>query len=90
NQLFFWMTILNNSNDVESLYNRTFDWIKENNENHTLEYMTMMIKEKRNQDLLEYLINQDYIESSLLLAILLECIDQIRDRIPASLETEDT
>ncbi|CAF1161460.1 unnamed protein product [Adineta steineri] len=89
NQLFFWMTILNNSNDVESLYNRTFDWIKENNENHTLEYMTMMIKEKRNQELLEYLINQDYIESSLLLAILLECIDQIRDRIPASVETED-
>ncbi len=62
NQLFFWMTILNNSNEIQSLYDRTFDWITENSENYTLEFITMMVKAKRNQELLEYFINHDHVE----------------------------
>jgi len=62
NHLFFWMAILNNSNEILPVFDRTLDWITENNEEHTLEFMTMMIKAKRNQELLEYLINHDHIE----------------------------
>jgi hypothetical protein len=62
NQLFFWMAILNNSNEIQSLYDRTFDWITENSENYTLEFITMMVKAKRNQELLEYFINHDHVE----------------------------
>jgi hypothetical protein len=61
-QLFFWMAILNNSNEIQSLYDRTFDWITENSENYTLEFITMMVKAKRNQELLEYFINHDHVE----------------------------
>jgi hypothetical protein len=62
NHLFFWMAILNKSNEIQSLYDRTFDWVTANNEEHTLEFITMMIKAKRNQEVLEYLINHDHIE----------------------------
>ncbi len=62
NHLFFWMGILNNSNEIQSLFDRTFDWIRENNEEYTLEFITMMVKAKRNEELLEYLINHDHIE----------------------------
>ncbi|CAF4873882.1 unnamed protein product [Rotaria sp. Silwood1] len=89
NDLFFWMGILNNSNEIQPLVDRTFDLIKENIEQQTLEFITMMIKVKRNQELLEYLINHDHVECCLLLAILLECIDQIRDRLPVSGQTAD-
>lgn len=62
NQLFFWMSILNNSNEIQTLFDRTMNWLIENNEEHTLEFITMMVKAKRNEDLLEYLINHDHIE----------------------------
>ena len=62
NQLFFWMGILNNSDEIQSLFDRTFDLIKENNEEQILEFITMMIKAKRNQEIIEYLINHDHIE----------------------------
>ncbi|CAF1167616.1 unnamed protein product [Rotaria sordida] len=90
NELFFWMAILNNSNEIQPLVDRTFDLIKENNEPQILEFITMMIKVKRNQELLEYLINHDHVECCLLLAILFGCIDQIRDRLPVSAQAADT
>jgi len=62
NQLFFWMGILNNSNEIQALFDRTLNWITENNETYTLEFITMMVKAKRNEELLEYLINHDHIE----------------------------
>ncbi len=62
NHLFFWMGILNNSTEIQTVFDRTLDWIKENNEEYTLEYLTMMVKAKRNEELLEYLITHDHIE----------------------------
>jgi hypothetical protein len=62
NQLFFWMSIFNNSTEIQSLFGRTLDYITEKNEEHTLEFITMMVKAKRNDELLEYLINHDHIE----------------------------
>lgn len=62
NQLFFWMSILNNSNEVQTLFDQTMNWLTENNEEYTLEFITMMVKAKRNEELLEYLINHDHIE----------------------------
>jgi hypothetical protein len=62
NHLFFWMGILNNSDEIQSLFDRTFELIKGNNEEQTLEFITMMIKAKRNQELLEYLTNHDHTE----------------------------
>jgi hypothetical protein len=56
------MTILNDSNDLQPLFDRTFDWIKANSEEHILEFITMMIKAKRNEELLGYLINHDHVE----------------------------
>jgi len=61
-QLFFWMGIFNTSNEIQSLFDRTLNWITVNNEEHILEFITMMVKAKRNQELLEYLINHDHIE----------------------------
>ena len=60
--LFFWMAILNNSHETQTLYDRTFEWMAENKENHILEYITMMIKAQQSQSLFEYLINNDHIE----------------------------
>lgn len=62
NILFFWMAMLNNSNEVQHLLDRTFELIKENYEQQMLEYITMMIKRKQNQELLEHLISEDHIE----------------------------
>jgi hypothetical protein len=56
------MGILNNSEEIQSLFDRAFDLIKENNEEQILEFITMMIKAKRNQEIIEYLINHDHIE----------------------------
>ncbi|CAF3763564.1 unnamed protein product [Rotaria socialis] len=88
--LFFWMAILNDSNEIQPLVDKTFHLIKDNHEQQILEFITMMIKLKQNQELLEYLINHDHVECSLLLAILFGCIDQIRDRLSVSAQTEDT
>lgn len=62
NNLFFWMAILNDSNEVQPLVDRTFQLIKDNHEQQILEFITMMIKLKQNQELLEYLINHDHVE----------------------------
>ncbi|CAF0792052.1 unnamed protein product [Adineta ricciae] len=88
--LFFWMAILNSTHETQSLYDRTFEWMAENKEKHMLEHITMMIKAQQSQSLFEYLINNDHIETSLLLAILLESIDQIRDRISNSATAEES
>ncbi len=56
------MGIFNTSNEIQSLFDRTLNWITVNNEEHILEFITMMVKAKQNQELLEYLINHDHIE----------------------------
>jgi hypothetical protein len=56
------MGILNNSTEIQTIFDQTLNWIKENNEEYTLEYLTMMVKAKRNEELLEYLITHDHIE----------------------------
>lgn len=62
NSLFFWMAILNDANEIQPLIDKTYDLIKKNREQQVLEFITLMIKLKRNQELLEYLINHEHIE----------------------------
>jgi hypothetical protein len=60
--MFFWMAMMNNSNDMQLLLDRTIDGMKENHNEYILEFVTMMIKAKRNEEVLEYLIGHDHIE----------------------------
>ena len=59
---FFWMTILNHSNEIQQLFDRTLDWICENKQENILEFLTMMIKVKRSDEIFEYLIQHEHIE----------------------------
>ena len=60
--LFFWMAIFNQSPEIQPVFDQTLDWIKTNHEEHTLEFLTMMVKAKRNDELLDYLTTHDHIE----------------------------
>jgi len=56
------MTILNHSNEIQQLFDRTLDWICENKQENILEFLTMMIKVKRSDEIFEYLIQHEHIE----------------------------
>lgn len=62
NDRFFWMTILNSSNDIQQLFDRTLDCISENKQENIFEYLTMMIKMKRFDEIFEDLIQHEHIE----------------------------
>jgi len=88
NQLFFWMAILNDSIDVQPLFDRILNEMKESHDEYILEFVSMMVKAKKYTDVLDYLIHHDHTECSLVLAILFGLMEQIRDRLSSLTQTE--
>lgn len=56
------MAMLNDSNDLQPLFDRTVEGLKENHQDHILEFVTMMVKAKRHEEVLEYLTHHDHVE----------------------------
>ena len=56
------MAMLNDSNDLQPLFDRTLEGLKENHQEHILEFVTMMVKAKRHEEVLEYLTHHDHVE----------------------------
>ena len=59
---FFWMALLNDSSDLQPLFDRTLEGLKENHAEHILEFVSMMVKAKRDQEILKYLTDHDHVE----------------------------
>ena len=62
NQIFFWMAMFNDSIDVQPLFDRVLNGMKETHDENVLEFVTMMIKAKRHNEVLDYLIHHDHTE----------------------------
>ena len=59
---FFWMAMLTDDEHVQPLFDRTMAWIGERRDEQSLEWISMMVKAKRNQELLDYLVHHDHVE----------------------------
>lgn len=62
NHLFFWMAIFNSTTEIQPVFEHTLDWIRSNDEEHTLQFLTMMARAKRYDEIVDYLTTHDHIE----------------------------
>lgn len=61
-RLFFWMAIFNPTTEIQPVFEHTLNWIRTNDEEHTLPLLTMMARAKRYDEILDYLTTHDHIE----------------------------
>ena len=61
-RLFFWMAILNDNIEQQALFNHTLNEIKNHHQDYILEFITMMVKMQRMEEIIDFLIEEGHFE----------------------------